>query len=249
MNELDLIWGELCFFENMEAALPSDSIEDAFMEGVYDVVNTIERIFQSIIEYMNSFISSLSRDIALITEKRNTKRKLKDLKEQIKNDPDSVPKVILFPDMPKINKTYANAIEQFTKRSRKLINMKIDKEGKLNKFEEEADNLDLAIKDFEEQITELLGAKKEVPREEAIRYIENVLSGRNNCYDRYYELIKQMEHLHGDINASISEKSLKVAQLDTNVAHPNRIKTLMNKISRTFSKMLRKIIVTVAFWL
>mgnify|MGYP007007366042 FL=1 len=94
-----------------------------------------------------------------------------------------------------------------------------------------------------------MGAKKEVPREEAIRYIENVLSGRNNCYDRYYELIKQMEHLHGDINASISEKSLKVAQLDTNVAHPNRIKTLMNKISRTFSKMLRKIIVTVAFWL
>lgn len=249
MNELDLIWGELCFFEDMEAKLPSDSVEDTFMEGVYDVVSTIERIFQSIIEYMKNFLTSLNHDIALIVEKRNTKRKLKDLKEQIKTDPESVPETISFPDIPRINKAYSEAIEDFNKRSKKLMNMKVNKDKKLDAFEEEADSLDLSIKDFETRITELLEAKKEVPRAEAIRYIENVLSGRNNCYDRYYELIKQMEHLHKNINSSITEKSLKAAQLNTTVAHPNRIKTIMNKISKTFSKMLRKIIMTIAFWL
>ena len=235
----DLIVAELDLLES-----PSNNF--FYESGVYDLTDLVKGIFEKVIAKMTEFAVKLKSDIMILKSKQTQKQQFKTLKKLLEKSGTNKTKVN-FPNVGKAISLYEKGIKSFEKDLNAILkktynsySLKDERniDTKIRQFEED-------LNDFEEEVNDALHETIALSGKDALRYVEDVLSGKCNVYDYYYDLIHQFEQFK-----AAAERELRVKQINstTNIQRHKKSETLLTKLAHKVSSLLRKIVTCIAFW-
>lgn len=206
------------------------------------LVDKLKSFITSLVRGMENFLSKLALETGAKISTDAAKKKLKSLRDEIKNDPEASKKTYKVPDFSKMSSLVKEANSQLSTYADRLIknNYKYSKD-----IEEDLYNAQIAIDNLEKKFDDILESKKELSANEFLKYYDNMVTGRNNPA----EMLKKEISIFGELSSSVNSIGGQYKALGPEILKKKTtaIQRLTSRISSFFRKIIAKFISTIVF--
>ena len=225
----------------------TDPTEEYYSEGAaYDFLNSVLSFFQRLINDLVTFGKKVKNDISSIIQKKQVHLKLKTLKKELNEQKDDGVKKIKMVDVYDYIDIYQTYEKKITKKLNTLSkgNFKT-RENMLSVVE----NIESDLDEMDEKLDKILSNKVTVSINDAIKYVEDNLSGKSKVEVCFVDACHKIKDVSINVEHVIKDQSYR-SDGDFKKEYASCIKRITSKaskkISKGFSKFIFAIVATFA---
>ena len=231
----------LYFIEMMmdEMKIFSDINDEYVSEATtYSVLDEISSFFSRLLNDLISFGKRVKEDVKAIIQKKSVNIKLKQLKKELQEQKGEGVKTVKMVDVDEYIETFKSYEKKVVKKVNKLIDGNFKRRDKMIT---KSDELESLIEQMNSDLDYILKNKVTVSINDAIRYVEENISGKSNAEKVYVDICHEVRDIQIKAEHYLKDQSLRT---DSDIArkHVGFVRRIIQKITRPFAKAYQKIV-------
>lgn len=232
------------FIEMMmdEMKIFSDINDEYVSEATtYSVLDEISSFFSRLLNDLISFGKRVKEDVKAIIQKKSVNIKLKQLKKELQEQKGEGVKTVKMVDVDEYIETFKSYEKKVVKKVNKLIDGNFKRRDKIIT---KSDDLESLIEQMNSDLDYILKNKVTVSINDAIRYVEENISGKSNAEKVYVDICHEVRDIQIKAEHYLKDQSLRT---DSDIArkHVGFVRRIIQKITRPFAKAYQKIVFTI----
>ena len=219
--------------------------DDVFQEGtVYNILDDILSFFQKIINDLVCFGKKVKNDVDSLIKKKEVRLKLKKLKEELAQKDESGVKKVSMIDVEDFVQYYSSYEKKIMKKMETLSRGNFKTKDQLDRV---ADDIESDLDDMAEVLQEVVDNRITVKIQDAIKYVEDNLTGKNEVEKQFVEATHKLKDISLNVERILKNSATKPDEYYQS-HYVGRIKKVTRKISSTIGKWWSKFIMCVVFF-
>ena len=232
------------FIEMMidEMKIFSDINDEYVSEATtYSVLDEISSFFSRLLNDLISFGKRVKEDVKAIIQKKSVNIRLKQLKKELQEQKGEGVKKVKMVDVDEYIETFKSYEKKVVKKVNKLIDGNFKRRDKIIT---KSDDLESLIEQMNSDLDYILKNKVTVSINDAIRYVEENISGKSNAEKVYVDICHEVRDIQIKAEHYLIDQSLRT---DSDIArkHVSFVRRIIQKITRPFAKAYQKIVFTI----
>lgn len=228
---MEMMIDELKIFSNIDDEYVCEA-------STYSILDEISSFFNRLINDLISFGKRIKEDVKSFIQKKTVNIKLKQLKKELQEQKGNGVKKVKMVDVDQYIDTYKSYEKSIIRQVHKLVDGNFKhRENMIDR----SDKLDKLLGDMTDELDYILKNKVTVSINDAIRYVEENISGKSNVEKVYVDICHEIRDLQIKAEHALKDQSLRT---ENNIAkkHVGFIRRIITKITRPFAKAYQKIV-------